>query len=112
MEQLDSGLMVPTSTPERRVKPTERKLEGGSQFDDELESEQSANKKFSDDMIRLVEHIQQRPDHIIYVGSADERGKMREVLNDWKRRGWIRHQPNIRIDYGIPDGALRVGDGR
>jgi len=112
MERLDSGLMVPTAVVERKVKPAERKLEGGSTFDDELESEQLANKRFSDEMIRLVEHIQQRPDHTVYVGSANERGKMREVLNDWKKRGWISHQPNIRIDYGIPDGAIRVGDGR
>ena len=112
MELLDSGLMVPTSVHERTVKPTERKAEGGSQFDDELESERVANKKFSDEMIRLVEHIQQRPDHTVYVGSADERGKMREVFNDWNKRGWISHNPNIRIDYGVADGAIRVGDGR
>lgn len=112
MERLDSGLMVPTTAHERMVKPTERKKDGGSTFDDELETEASANKKFADEMIRLVEHIQQRPDHTVYVGSADERGKMREVFNDWKRRGWINHNPNIRIDYGVADGAIRVGDGR
>jgi len=105
-------LWTPTKTHERMVRPTERKADGGSLFDDELETEQSHTEKLQAEMVRLIEHMQQRPDHDVYVGSAVERGKMRNVFNDWKRRGWINHHPNIRIDYGVPDGGIRVGDGR
>jgi hypothetical protein len=92
--------------------PTIRKKEGGSQFDDELETEEAVAKRYADDVKELLVHLNQRPDHIVYVGSDEERGKMRDVFNHWKREGALMNNPNIRIDYGVADGAIRVGDGR
>jgi hypothetical protein len=97
---------------ERRALPTVRKKEGGSLFDDELETEAAVAKRYADDVKELLVHLNQRPDHEVYVGSAEERGQLREVFNHWKREGALMHNPNIRIDYGVADGAIRVGDGR
>lgn len=103
-----SKLWVPQSEHQRRVQPTERKDEGGSYFDDELGTEESSMLTIRKEMLRLIDHLQKRPDHTIYVGSAEERSKMRDVCNDWKRRGVIDYNPNIRIEYGVPDGSIRV----
>jgi hypothetical protein len=105
-------LWVPTQTHERRVRPEARKLEGGSVFDDELGTEQAAARIYAEAVKELLTHLNQRPDHNVYVGSEDERGKMREVFNHWKKQGVLMHNPNIRIDYGVPDGNIRIGDGR
>ena len=92
--------------------PTERKAEGGSYFDDELETTAESDSKFVTQMEELVSHLQQRPDHTVYVGGAEERDQLRKVFNHWKQQGVINYNPNIRIDYGVADGAIRVGDGR
>ena len=105
-------LWTPPETFDRRVMPTERKGLGGSYFDDELETEEAVAKRYAEDVKELLVHLNSRPDHTVYVGSDEDRGKMREVFNHWKREGALIHNPNIRIDYGVADGAIRVGDGR
>ena len=105
-------LWIPTEQKARRVRPNARKLEGGSIFDDELTTEAEVAEAYASATKELLTHLNQRPDHVVYVGSDEERGKMREVFNHWKRQGALLHNPNIRIDYGVPDGALRIGDGR
>jgi len=92
--------------------PTTRKVGGGTHFDDELMTQEQHQDIVRDELIRLVEHINQRPDHVIYVGSTEERSKMRNVLNWWKREGAIGHNPDIRIDYGVAEGAIRIGEER
>ena len=92
--------------------PSERKSEGGSYFDDELESAADSDAKFVHQMEELVNHLRARPDHDVYVGGTQERDQLRSVFNHWKQTGVINYNPNIRIDYGVPDGAIRVGDGR
>ena len=93
---------------ERRVQPTERKKEGGSQFDDELGLEATRHANLMAEGARLLEHLQERPDHIVYVGSIEERDKLREVFNVWHRHGTLNHHPTIRIDYGVAEGAIRI----
>ena len=105
-------LWTPTQTHARRVRPDARKVEGGSFFDDELGTAEAEAKAYGAAVADLLTHLNQRPDHIVYVGSDEERGKMRVVFNSWKREGVLMHNPNIRIDYGVADGAIRVGDGR
>jgi hypothetical protein len=105
-------LWTPTQTHARRERPGARKTEGGSIFDDELGTEAEAAKAYADAVEGLLTHLNQRPDHTVYVGSDEERTKMREVFNVWKMKGALLHNPNIRIDYGVPEGAIRVGDGR
>ena len=105
-------LWTPTSQHERRERPQERKLEGGSIFDDELGTEEAVAHEFAMEVRELLIHLNARPDHIVYVGSGDERGKMREVFNHWRREGALTHNPTIHIDYGVPDGTIRLGDGR
>jgi len=92
--------------------PTERKKDGGSYFDDELETQAESDAKFTIQMEELVAHLRARPDHEVYVGGSEERDQLRKVFNHWKQTGVISHNPNIRIDYGVADGAIRIGDGR
>ncbi len=101
-------LWVPTQAHERRVKPTTRKLEGGSQFDDEMGLERHAEAKVEAARLELIDHLNHRPDHIVYVASVEEREKMRTVFNSWFQWKVINHNPTIKIDYGVADGALRV----
>jgi hypothetical protein len=103
-------LWTPTQQHERRVRPDSRKTEGGSTFDDELATEESKAKSLAEQARQLLIHLNQRPDHTVYVGSAEEREKMRDVFNWWKREGALNHNPNIRIEYGVPDGAIRVAE--
>ena len=107
-----SGLIIPDTveveTHQRRVQPTERKYEGGSVFDDELQTEEAHKEELLKETVRLIDHINARPDHTVYVGSTDERQDMRAVFNDWRKRGFIGHNPNIRIDYGVPEGGIRI----
>jgi hypothetical protein len=106
----ESGLHVPFEEHARREMPSDRKNEGGSYFDDELETQEAKAREFGLQVQELLMHLNARPDHVVYVGSADERGKMRTVFNSWKMQGALLHNPNIRIDYGVPDGTLRVGE--
>ena len=101
-------LWVPTNQHERRVSPTERKSEGGSQFDDEMGLERHAQAKIEAARLELINHLNHRPDHIVYVASVDERDKMRTVFNSWFQWKVISHNPTIKIDYGVADGAIRV----
>ena len=94
-------------TPSGLFVPGERKKDGGTVFDDELEP---VAKVYAEAIKEMVAHLNERPDHALYVGSAEERTKMREVLNWWMREGHIGHNPNIRIDYGIPEGQIRIGE--
>ena len=98
--------------PDQRVAPTVPKKDGGSYFDDELPTKKAHNEMLLKEGARLINHLNQRPDHDVLVSSGEERTKMREVFNWWRREGVINHNPNIRIDYGIPDGQIRIGDGR
>ena len=107
---MSQELWVPTKTHERRVKPTERKWDGGSQFDDEMELERIAETKLLNARDELIDHLNKRPDHIVYVASVDEREKMRLVFNSWFQWKVIRHNPTIKIEYGVADGAIRVSE--
>ncbi len=103
-------LWTPTKAHERRVQPTTRKLEGGSQFDDEFGLERVAEDKLLAARAELIDHLNKRPDHTVYVASVDEREKMRTVFNSWYQWKVINHNPTIRIDYGVADGAIRVSE--
>ena len=105
-------LWVPTQTKQRMERPTARKTEGGSYFDDELSPEETRAKAYASEVEELLQHLNQRPDHVVFVGSAEERGKMREVFNWWRKAGALMCNPNIRIDYGVPEGAIRLGEDR
>ena len=97
-------------TPPRKVTPDKRHAEGGSMFDDQMENVMDVKKRVAQDMARLVDHLQQRPDHTVYVGGAEDRMKLRAVFNSWYMNGMLNHHPNIRIEYGVPDGAIRVAE--
>jgi hypothetical protein len=96
-------------TPER-VMPTERHKDGGSFFDDETDSTADKEKEIFADLERLMDHINKRPDHTVYVGSMESRGQLREVFNWWFQQGVITHHPNIRIEYGVVEGSIRVAE--
>jgi len=104
-DSIDTGI-------ERRLLPDERKQDGGSYFDDELMTVTEHEKLFREQMAELIRHLNARPDHAVYVGSTDERRQLREVFNWWQRERIIGHHPNIRIDYGIAEGNIRVGEDR
>ncbi len=104
--------MIETVTEGGVILPGTRKAEGGTYFDDELETKESHDSRFKQEMQRLVQHINERPDYTVYVGSSDERHQMRLVFNAWFNAGLIRNHPTINIDYGVANGAIRVGDGR
>ncbi len=104
--------MIETVTEGGVILPTQRKAEGGTHFDDELETKEHRAKAYAEAVTGLPDHLAQRPDHIVYVGSGDERTKLREVFNWWYKHGALTYHPTIRIDYGVADGAIRVGDGR
>lgn len=94
-------------TPSGLVIPGQRKKEGGSQFDDELKPVEQAIKAEAREMAM---HLNERPDHIVYVEDDEARIKMRQVFNHWKAEGWIGHNPNIRIEYALSNGAIRIGE--
>ena len=81
------------------------KRDGGTWFDDELEPAQKALVKAT---AELVAHINERPDHAVYVSSRTDREKMRRVLDWFAADGMIGRKPEIKIEYGLPDGAVRV----
>jgi len=90
------------------VAPSERKFDGGSHFDDELETTANKQKVIQAEYNTMVEHLQQRPDHKVYVSSTEERAKMRAVFNHMFNEGVLTHRPDIRIEYGVADGAIRI----
>ncbi len=93
-----------------KVMPTERKKEGGSHFDDEMVDSAMAKMEFATEVERLIDHLRKRPDHKVYVSSADERAKMREVFNLWFKNGTLDYHPDIRIEYGVRDGSIRIAE--
>ncbi len=93
-----------------RALPDVRKAEGGSLFDDELPTKASVEMEFATMTRELVSHLNTRPDHVVYVASPEERDQIRKLFNFWKRSGIIGHNPNIRVEYGVSDGHLRVGE--
>ena len=93
---------------ERVVLPNERKHEGGSHFDDELDLESKRMADLQAEGRRLVDHLRERPDHIVYVASIEDRDNMRAVFNFWFNAGILTHHPSIKIDYGVADGAIRI----
>jgi len=101
---------VQVTTPERLWLPPTRKQEGGTYFDDELTPQEVLAKQKAAEVVELLTHLNTRPDHIVYVGSTKEREQMRDVFNWWRREGALGHHPTIKIDWGIMDGSIRVGD--
>lgn len=98
-------------TPEK-VLPTTGKSDGGSYFDDEMDNTAEHEAEFKAMVVELIRHINQRPDHVVFVASSDERWQMRQVFNSWREGGIISHVPTIKIDYGVRGGQLRVDEGR
>ncbi len=94
----------------RKTVPTLRKNEGGSYFDDEMDDEQMVAKAYALQVKMLLEHQNERPDHNVYVGSTTDRENIRQVFNYWVSQGALKKHPNIRLDYGVADGAIRVGE--
>ena len=90
------------------VAPTERKDEGGSHFDDELETTANAEKTIQSEYKVMVEHLNQRPDHKVYVGGTKEREELRQVFNHMVAQKVISRHPDIRIEYGVATGAIRI----
>lgn len=103
-------LWTPYEGHARRVRPQERNSDGGSIFDDELGTQEDHDKQLAKQAKDLMIHLAQRPDHTVYVGSAEERDQLRQVFNWWHREGALEHHPNIRIEYGVPTGNIRVGE--
>ena len=102
---MDDRLWTP-----QKVMPTERHDEGGSYFDDQLDDTSSMQTRVAKDMATLIDHLQKRPDHTVYVGSSEDRDKLRQVMNWWFMEGMLTHHPNIRIEYGVADGSIRVAE--
>jgi hypothetical protein len=101
---------VEVTTPERVALPDKRKPDGGSYFDDELATEAQKANELANEVRDLLNHLNARPDHVVFVGNVKDRANLRDVFNWWKREGAIGHNPIIRIDYGVADGAIRVGE--
>ena len=93
---------------EPRVAPTEQKPDGGSWFDDELETQEQKQARIEAEAMELMRHINARPDHTVYVSSSDERERMREVFKLWRHKGYLAKVPKIKIEYGVPAGGIRV----
>ncbi len=90
--------------------PDERKKDGGSFFDDEMQTKEAVALAYRKQVEDLLVHLNARPDHVVYVGSVEDRSNIRAVFNWWVREGALQTNPNIRIDYGVQDGAIRVGE--
>ena len=97
-------------TPAGMVAPDTRKDEGGTYFDDELETKAAEYTKQQRESLEMRRQLNTRPDHTIFVASVEARAEMRKVLNFWFQKGELQHHPTIEIDYGIPDGEMRIGD--
>lgn len=96
----------------QRVLPDVAKKDGGSYFDDEMELTADRDQRLIDDATELLNHVRQRPDHVVYVGSIEDRDMMREVFNWWKRERLIGHNPTIKIEYAVPTGTVRIDEER
>lgn len=94
--------------PSARVVPDERKHDGGTYFDDELQTKEEHDLHFRLDVQRLIKELNAHPDKTVYVSSNDERHKMRAVFNSFKEGNLIGHWPTIKIDYGVPEGTIRI----
>jgi hypothetical protein len=49
---------------------------------------------------------------VVFVGGSEDREKLRAVFNHWKQAGYINHWLTVKIDYGVPDGTIRVDEDR
>lgn len=106
-------LWIPPSA--RRLPDAGKHAKGGdagTYFDDELGSEEAHRKALQAMYAEMTQHLIARPDHVVYVGSSDDRHKMRQVFNHMFNEGVIGHHPTIKIDYGVPDGTIRVMEDR
>lgn len=106
----EEGLWLPD-----RVAPTKAKeigKEGGTWFDDELPDAVKHRAMLVKEASELANHINERPDHVVYVSSVEERAQMRQVFNWWKREGVLMSNPKILIEYGVKTGSIRVGEDR
>lgn len=103
-------LWTPTKAHERTVRPDKRKKEGGSWFDDELASEDDKANELAHEVTELLHHLNQRPDHTVYVDSPQARDELRQVFNWWMKEGALRHNPHIRIEYALKEGSIRVAE--
>ena len=98
-------------TPEgTKVTPDKRKWDGGTFFDDELGSLDDRQKAIKKEYDRMVDHLRKRPDHTVYVGDTETRDKMRQVFNHMFNTKVLNYRPDIRIDYGVRTGALRIDE--
>jgi len=96
-----------------RLAPTKRKeygKDGGSWFDDELPDAVKHRANLVKMAGEMAAHINERPDHVVFVGSTEDRSNLRAVFNWWKREGIIERNPTIRIEYGVKEGAVRIGE--
>ena len=94
--------------PGAKVAPDKAKWDGGSYFDDELEDKSKHQAELKKEYDRMVEHLQQRPDHTVYVGDTKTRTELRAVFNHMYQQNILSYHPNIRIDYGVREGAIRI----
>ena len=60
----------------------------------------------------LVDQINEREDHVVFVASTEERDKMRQVMNHFLKIKAIGRNVTIKIDYGISEGGVRIGEDR
>ena len=97
-------------TPGGYVTPDKRKKDGGSYFDDEMQTNSDAYTKLQKQSLEMRRQLNERPDHTVFVASAEAREEMRKVLNFWRSKGEINGVPEIRIDYGVADGEIRIGE--
>lgn len=97
-------------TPAGMVTPDVRKKDGGSYFDDEMATKAEEYTKYQRESLEMRRQLNARPDHVISVASVEARAEMRKVLNLWREKGEIRHNPKILIDYGIREGEMRIGE--
>ena len=104
---MQNELWVPTKSHERTVRPDNRKAGGGSWFDDELGSENDKANELAHEVSELLHHLNARPDHVVYVESSQARTQIREVFNWWRKEGALMHDPTIRIEYALNDGAAQ-----
>lgn len=102
--------MVPVEPVKQMVVPEIGKAEGGSYFDDEMEERSRMEARVEKQAADLRAHLNARPDHTVYVGSVEDRAKMRAAFNVWYRHGLINHNPTIKIEYGVVEGGIRVAE--
>ena len=96
-------------TPPVMQVPEERKWEGGSYFDDEMLTKEAVAIAYRKQVEDLLIHLNSRPDHVVYVGSVEDRTNIRAVFNWWVRQGGLARHPNIRIDYGVAEAKTTYG---